>query len=110
MDYRERRYFLCRFDGYTNYDPRERKPYRDIDLIKSIKSVKIHKPYYHFKNSEHPYDADSCSAVGYVQNMISVRNEDAQQLVDIIQSIKSQSKTKDWCTNCFEITKEVCGQ
>lgn len=109
MDYRERRYFLCRFDGHSGYNRHKKKLCKDIDLIKHIKSVKIHQPYNHFKNSKHSYDSNNCKAAGYVQNMISVRKEYAQQLINIIQSIKL-NEDKNWCTNYYEITKEICGQ
>lgn len=111
MDYRERRYFLCRFDGHADYDRHRKEFCNDIDLVKNIKSVKIHQPYNHFKNSKHSHhDSANCKAAGYVQNMVSVRKEYAQQLINIIQYIKLQNEDKNWRTNYFEITKEICGQ
>ena len=110
MDYRERKYYLARFYNYN----------QSIYEIKNmIPSVKIHKPYNHFRNDKYKklmklnkfsskksiYDGDICQ--NYVQCMISCKLEDCEKLEKFLHE---ELKFVQSYTNIEELTKEICGQ
>jgi len=116
MDYRERRYYLVRFNdgsGFEwwskNHDDFGRKFSNYCNMLKGkIPSIKIHKPYNHFKSNNKKkdnYDGE-IKEIGYVQLMISCRKEYYESFKKIISEIKEQ----DNYVVCKEITREVCEQ
>lgn len=116
MDYRERRYYLVRFNdgsGFEwwskNHDDFGRKFSNYCNMLKGkIPSIKIHKPYNHFKSNNKKkdnYDGE-IKEIGYVQLMISCRKEYYESFKKIISEIKEQ----DNCVVCKEITREMCEQ
>lgn len=116
MDYRERRYYLVRFNdgsGFMwwskNHDNNGQKYSNYWNMLKGkIPSIKIGKPYNHFKSNNKKkdnYDGD-IKEVGYVQLMISCRKE----YCDLFEEIVEEIKTRDNYVVCKEITREKCGQ
>lgn len=117
MDYRERRYYLVRFNdgsGYIgmwwskNHDNNSERYSTYCNMLKrKIPSIKVHAPYNHFKTNTDKYGYDgSMENIGYIQLMISCRKEEIEKFKDILLEIRE----KDDYLVVKEITKEMCGQ
>lgn len=107
MDWRNRNYYLLRMDT-DKYHIRMR-------LLKSIKSVKIHSPYGHFKymHSISGYDGGvgTIYDIGYVQHMISCKKEDEQYLEQLLNEMKEVDFSLSYYnTNYMKLNREICGQ
>lgn len=116
MDYRERKYYLVRFNdgsGFMwwsrNHDDGGQKYSNYCNMLKhKIPSIKIHKPYNHFRFDnikKDNYDGD-VKEIGYIQLMISCRKEYCEAFEKIVSKIKEQ----DNYVVCKEITREMCLQ
>lgn len=117
MDYRERKYYLVRFNDGSgsigmwwskNHDNNGEKYSNYCNMLKQkIPSIKVSGPYNHFKlnTDEYGYDG-SMEDIGYIQLMISCRKEYCKLFENTMSDIK---KCDDY-VRCIEITKEICGQ
>lgn len=116
MDYRERRYYLVRFNDGSglmwwnkNHDDGGRKYSNYWSMLKGkIPSIKISSPYNHFKPNnikKDNYDGE-VKEIGYVQLMISCRKEYCKLFEEIVSEIKAH----DNYVVCKEITRQMCGQ
>lgn len=115
MDWRERKYYLVRFNdstlswwnkkhddcgvGYSDY----------CSTIKhTVPTVKFGKPYNHFKHNDikkDNYDGEIIE-IGYVQLLMSCRKENCHILENILNDISCKDK---YCI-FKEITKDMCEQ
>ncbi len=117
MDYRERRYYLVRFNDGSgcigmwwskNHDNNGEKYSNSCNILKrNIPFLKISSPYNHFKVNPDKYGYDGyIKEIGYVQMMISCRKE----YCNLFENLISDFKNHDDYVVCKEITKEMCGQ
>lgn len=115
MDWRERKYYLVRFNDPTlNWWNKGHDDYgvRYINYCNMIKriipTVKFGKPYNHFKKNnikQYNYDGE-IKEIGYIQLLVSCRKENCLLFENIVQEISTNDK---YCV-LKEITKEMCGQ
>lgn len=97
MDYRKRNYYLANID-YFSYDMRLR--YYKL----ASPSLKIHPPYYHFKNNDKLQDKVNGR---YWQMMLSCKKEDSEALEYELR----KAERNDGCGSRFlKLDKELCGQ
>ena len=81
MDYRERKYYLAKFNestlgwGYKNHDNYGCQYDYILKTLKSIiPSLKIHSPYFHFKGNNDKYSYDGYTEeTANIQHMLSCR-------------------------------------
>lgn len=117
MDYRERKYYLVRFNDGSgcigmwwskNHDNNGKRYSTYCNLLKrKIPSIKVHAPYNHFKSNPDKYGYDGCmDDIGFVQLMISCRKEE----IDKFKMLLSEIKEKDDYVVVKEITKRECEQ
>lgn len=115
MDWRERKYYLVRFNdstlgwwnkrhddygvGYSDY----------CSMIKhTVPTVKFGKPYNHFKHNnikKDNYDGE-IKEIGYIQLLMSCRKENCHTLENILSDISCGDQ---YCI-FKELNKEMCGQ
>ena len=114
MDYRERKYYLAKFnnstldwwfkdhDGYgVQYD------YILNSLKTIIPSLKIHSPYSHFKDNNDKYSYDGYTEeTANIQHMLSCR----LAYCNLLEQFFNDEKEKGLCVKLIEINKEKCGQ
>ena len=108
MDYRIRRYFLVRLGRKSQYEENLNK------LKTEIKSLKIHKPYYHFVDRKESliksgsYDGyhviSTRLTIGRYQMMISCRIEESEKIENLLLEFMMLPNIK-----YIEFTKELLG-
>lgn len=115
MDWRERKYYLVRFNDSTLGWCNKRHDdygvgYSDYcSMIKhTVPTVKFGKPYNHLKHNnikKDNYDGE-IKEIGYVQLLMSCRKENCHILENILNDISCGDQ---YCI-FKELNKEMCGQ
>ena len=104
MDWRERDYYLVKFDNFS-YKMR-------MQFLKyASKTIKVHAPYNHIK-AHHLYKSNydgvhkNITNMGYVQFMLSCRKEDSNA---IEFELRKAHRRDGYGSNFVKLTKEICG-
>lgn len=115
MDWRERKYYLVKLNEPSF--PWWRKEHDDYGVkykfhFKFMKecapSVRIRKPYNHFKTNEDKFGWDAkADGMYYVQYMVSCRKEHSEIFEHNMSWLRDNEPEHVFIT---EITKEMCGQ
>ena len=102
MDYRERKYYLVRFNYFNKVVS---------EIKREIPSIKIHEPYNHFRdkskiNTKDIYDGEKYGK--YIQVMISCRKEYSYKFEFLMMSMAMHNKFG--YIYCAPVTKEELKQ
>ena len=115
MDWRERKYYLVKLNEpsfpwwrkeHDDYGEKYKKHFR---IMKELApSIKLRKPYNHFKYNKDEYGWDArMYGMDYVQYMVSCRKEHSEIFelnMALLQEIEPEH------VFIQEITKQMCGQ
>lgn len=102
MDYKQRKYYLVRF-SYADFN------YRMQMLKICVPSVRLHKPYNHFKSCE-GFDFNATQNMQmpvYWQMMVSCYPDHEEAL---LYELRKAKRNDDYGCDWMELTQSVCGQ